>query len=147
MLLAAALVALRLADELAPDLARRLDDQAQLRLLLAEREVVAVHGRREAALRREAELVDVGELARLLDAALERVLALQLAALGRHEPEHDELAGRQEAQRLEAARALVVPLHEEAVDLQLVEQHLGDVVVAAARRTRRSGSCRGTCAS
>ena len=38
---------------------------------------------------------------------------------------------RQEAQRLEAARALVVPLEEEAVHLELVQKRLGDEVVAA----------------
>ena len=37
----------------------------------------------------------------------------------------------QEAERLEAARALVVPFDEEAVDLELVEERLGDEVVAA----------------
>ncbi len=103
---------------LAPDLARRLDDEAQLRGLLLHAQVVAVDGRREPALRREAELVDVGEPRGLLDPSLELVLALELAALGGHETEHDELARRQEAQRLEAARALVVVLQEEAVDLR-----------------------------
>ena len=38
---------------------------------------------------------------------------------------------RHEPERLEAAGALVVPLHEEAVDLELVEERLGDVLVAA----------------
>ena len=59
------------------------------------------------------------------------VLGLELAALGGDEPEHDLLALRDEPQRLEAARARVVPLHEEAVDLELAEQRLGDEVVAA----------------
>ena len=86
-------------------------------------------------------------LRRLLDPALQLVLRLELAALRRHEPEHDVLvAFRQEAQRLEAARALVVPLHEEAVDLELVEERLGNEVVARLRPPTTSGSSRGTCA-
>src|SRR4051812_22177518 len=44
---------------LAPDLLRRLHDQSQLGDLLLARERVAVDGRGEAALGREAELVDV----------------------------------------------------------------------------------------
>jgi len=47
-------------------------------------------------------------------------------------------AGRQEAQGLESARALVVPLHEEAVDVELVEQHLGHVLVVAGGVPRRA---------
>ena len=99
--------------------------------LLLDAERVALDGRGEAALRREAELVDVDVLRRLLDPALEEVLGLELARLGRHQAEHDDLALGHEAQRLEAARAGVVPLHEEAVDGELVEQRLGDEVVAA----------------
>ena len=48
-------------------------------------------------------------------------------------PEHDRLALRHEAQRREVARALVVVLQEEAVDRELVEQDLGDRLVAALR--------------
>ena len=63
-----------------------------------------------------------------------RSLLLELAALRRHEAEDHHLALRDEAQRLEAARAGVVPLHEEAVDVELAEQRLGDEVVAALGR-------------
>ena len=73
--------------------------------------------------------------------------ALELAALRRHEAEHDDLPLRHEAQRLEAAGALVVVLEEEAVDVELVEERLGDEVVAALGHPRASGSCRGTCGS
>jgi hypothetical protein len=75
---------------------------------------------------------------RLLDAALELVLGLELAALGRDEAEHDDLAVRDEAQRLEAAGARVVPLHEEAVDVELAEQRLRHEVVAALGDPRRA---------
>ncbi len=69
------------------------------------------------------------------------------AALGGDEAEHDGLALRHEAQRLEAAGALGVVLHEIAVDLDGVEQDLGDRLVAARAPRRSSGNCRGTDAS
>jgi len=64
-------------------------------------------------------------LRRLFDPSLQVVLRLELASLRRHEPDHDLLlALRQEAQRLEATGALVVPLHEETVHLELAQQRL-----------------------
>ena len=100
---------------------------------LLDRQRVAVDRRGEAALGREAELVEVDELRGLLDPAFEEVLGLELAALGGDQAEHDDLALGHEAQRLEAAGACVVPLHEEAVDVELVEQRLGDEVIGARR--------------
>src|SRR5262249_57442079 len=69
----------------APDLARRVDHEPQLGDLLGERHGVAADAAREAALRAERELLDGCEPARLLDAALELVLALDPAPLARHE--------------------------------------------------------------
>ena len=60
------------------------------------------------------------------------------AALRGDQAEHDQLARRDEPQRLEAAGALVVVLEEEAVDVELAEQRLGDEVVAALGRPRRA---------
>src|SRR5206468_10476421 len=118
-------------SDLGPDLRRNLDDQTQLGPLLLLRQGVALDRRRESALRGEAELVDRRVLRRNLDAALELVLRLELAALRRYEAEHDLLlALRQEAERLESAGALVVPLHEEAVDLEFVQHRFRDEVVA-----------------
>src|ERR1700722_487162 len=54
-----------------PDLIGELDDHRELRPLLRLGERVAVFGGGETALRRQAELVDIDELRRLLDAALE----------------------------------------------------------------------------
>src|SRR5262249_12929727 len=99
----------------APDLLRRLHHQPHLGGLLVAGELVARNRGGEAALRREAELVHVHELRRLLDAPLEHVLVLELRALRRHEPEHHHLALGHEAQRLERPGALVVVLEEEAV--------------------------------
>src|SRR6476469_1481998 len=121
---------------LAPDVVGDLDDEAQLGELLVDAQVIAFHSRGEATLGRQTELVDVDELRGFLDPALDRVGVLELAALRRDEAEHDLLALRDEPQRSEAARPLVVPLHEEAVDLELVEERLGDEVVAAFRRPR-----------
>src|SRR6188472_195335 len=50
-----------------PDLGGDLDDEGQLRHLLVVAERVAVHRRRETALRREAELVERRVRARFLD--------------------------------------------------------------------------------
>src|SRR5215217_6082853 len=128
----------RRSPRLAPDFLRHLDDEAQLRPLLLLAEHVALDGGREAALRRQAQLLERRVPRRLLDTPQQLFPRLELAALRRHEPEHDLLlALRQEAQRLEAARALVVPLHEEAVDVELVQERLGDVVPASLGRPRR----------
>src|SRR6187397_3226191 len=84
---------------LAPDFLRDLDDQPQLRPLVVFRQAVALDGRREAALRRQAELLERCVARRLLEPALQLVLRLQLAALRRHESEDDLLLSlRQEAQ-------------------------------------------------
>ena len=79
-----------------------------------------------------------GRTGRLVDPPLERVLVLEGAPLGRDQAEHDRLARRHEAQRREATGALVVVLEEEAVDLELGEQRLGDEVVGALGRPRRA---------
>src|SRR5437667_348826 len=82
-------------------LLRYRGEQTQLGPLLLPCQDVALDRRRESALRGEAELVDRRVLRRSLDAALELVLRLELAALRRHEAEHDLLlALRQEAERL-----------------------------------------------
>ena len=82
-------------------------------------------------MRAEAQLVERRELRRLLDPALDGVLALQRAGLRGDEAEHDGLALGQEAQRLEAAGAVAVPFHEVAIHRHRVEQHLRHRLVAA----------------
>src|SRR5579862_6216280 len=73
-----------------PHLARDLDDHPQLGPLLFLGEVIAFLGRSEAALRRQAELIERDIFRRLVDAALEFVLCFQRAGLGRHQPERSE---------------------------------------------------------
>src|SRR5579875_1985185 len=118
----------------APDLSGYLDDQRELGELLATGQVVALDRRGEAALRREAQLLERHVLRGLVDASFQVVLRFELRRFRRHEPEYDLLARRHEAQRREGARALVVELEEEAVDVELAEQRLRDEVVAAGRR-------------
>src|SRR5437763_13609662 len=118
----------------APDLARDVDAQLELCLLLLDGEVVAVVRAREAALRREAHVLERHVLRGLIDTALEMVLALELRQLGADEAEHDFLALRHEAQRLEAAGALGVVLEEETIDVQAGEHALGDEVGVGAAR-------------
>src|SRR5215467_7190072 len=90
-----------------PDLVGEFDDHAQLRPLLFLGQDVAFLSRGEATLRRQAALLEPGEFARFLDAALDVVLLLERAALGGDEAKHDDLVALgQEAQRLEAAGAL-----------------------------------------
>src|SRR5712691_13458351 len=99
-----------------PHLIRDLHDPRELRPLLVLAEDIAFLSRGEAALRREAELVERDEFRRLVDAALEGVFALEQSLLGGHEAEHHHLALGHEAQRLEAAGAVAVVFHEIGVD-------------------------------
>src|SRR5690606_30465105 len=115
----------------APHLFRDLDDERELALLVVGREDVALGDAREAALRGEAQLLERDVSRRLVDAPLDLVLVLERSALRRDEAEHDLLAFRHEPQRLEAAGPLVVVLEEETVDIELVEEHVGDRLVPA----------------
>ena len=68
---------------------------------------------------------------RLADAALEIVLRFKLAGFRGDDAEHHGLALGQQTQRLEPAGALAIVFHEIGVDADLVEQHVGDRLVAA----------------
>src|SRR5712671_727119 len=114
-----------------PYFARGLDDEAQLGDLLVPGQCVAVDGRGEAALRGKAELLERHVFGRLVDPALQIVLAFERRPLaGDEAQDHPLLPARHKAQRFEATRAGVVVFQEEAVDRELAEQCLGDVVVA-----------------
>src|SRR5262245_56291315 len=90
-LAASAGMTVRLLFRLAPDLAGQVNDHPQLRPLFLLGEHVALLGRSEAALRRQAELLERCEFRRLLDAALHVVLLFERAALRRDKAEHDDL--------------------------------------------------------
>src|SRR5690242_20843950 len=98
---------------LAPNVLCGLYNQRELGHLLVIVEHVAFHCGREAALRGEAELLERDVLGGLVDASLEEVLGLQLAALGGDQAEDHHLVLGHEAQRGEAAGARVVVLEEE----------------------------------
>ena len=76
-----------------------------------------MRGRAEPALRRERELLERREARGLAHARDERGAALERGQLGRDEAEHDGLRpAREEAQRLERARALGVDCARSARD-------------------------------
>src|SRR2546429_4490733 len=74
----------------APDLFSGLHHEAQLSDLLIPGQRIAVQGGGEAALGGQAQLVDVHELAGLLDPALDVVLGLQLSLLAGHQTRSEE---------------------------------------------------------
>src|SRR5580704_7878171 len=67
--------------------ARDLADHAQLRPLFSFSERIPFLGRGEAALRRQAEPVEIGEFGGFLDAALDRILGFECPGLGCHQAE------------------------------------------------------------
>src|SRR5918995_4933465 len=77
-----------------------LYDEAELGELLLVGEVVALDRGREAALRRQAQLLDRHEARGIFDAPLEMIFVLELAPLGRHQAQGNHLAFGHEAQRL-----------------------------------------------
>src|SRR5947209_7835235 len=115
---------------LVPDFAGDFDDARELRPLLVLAQEVAVVRAREAALRREAQVLEWYELRGFVDAALERVLRLERTGFRGDQAEHHLLAPWQLAQWAEAAGALAVVLHEEAVELR--SEHRGHHVVLIA---------------
>jgi hypothetical protein len=96
-----------------------------------DRQRVAVDGRREATLRAEAELLERHVFRRFVDPPRQIILAFECRPFARNGAEDHPLAPPwHEAQRLELAGAGIV-VFEKAVDRELAEQRLGDVVVAA----------------
>src|SRR5215471_11324622 len=102
-----------------PHLARGLDDEAQLGDLARNVHGIAADAAGEAALRAQRQLLERRVLRRLVDASLELVFGLELAALGSDQSEHCHFALRKKTQRLEAAGAGAVIFEEIAVDADL----------------------------
>jgi hypothetical protein len=99
-------------------------------LLLGER--IALLGRGEAALRRQAEPFQRNVLCRLLDAPFDVVLRLEPSTLRGNKPKHDNLLVAVEiAQRVETAGAIAVEFEKISVDVDLAEQFFGDDLIAA----------------
>ena len=114
----------------APDFVGDPADQLQLLPLVVLGEDIAFLGRGEAALGRDAELVERDILRSLGDAGLDRLGVLELGELGGEEAEHHDLI-LDFSERLEAAGALGVVLEEEAVHAAVREENLGDRRIGA----------------
>ena len=87
----------------------------------------------EAALRAQSQPVEIDIARGLVDPPLDVVLALDHRGLRAHQPQHHGLALGHVPQRREIAGARGVEFEKEGVDLGLVEQPLGDRLVAAFR--------------
>src|SRR5215469_9429444 len=91
-----------------PHLAGYRGHEIELAALIINRDEVAEGARGEAALRAERQLLQRHVAGRLVDAAQQVVLVLELGHLGADQAEDDRRAvrpARDEAERLEAARA------------------------------------------
>src|SRR5215475_10740288 len=117
---------------LPPHLVRQLNDHAKLRPLLVLGQNVSFFGRGEAALRRQAELIERDELRGFFDALLDIRARLEAARLRRYQAEHHDLVPlRQEPQRLKAAGAVGVVFEEVAVVVALAEKIFRHRLIAA----------------
>src|SRR4029450_12218714 len=128
---------------LAPNFLSQLDNHPQLRPLLFFLQDVALLGRGKAALRREAQLIERNKFGCFLDAAMNLVSRLESPGFLGDQTENNGPVLRQLSQWFEASGARGVVLHEEAIDLDLVEQdflhgfvaaraHVGSFIIAAA---------------
>src|SRR5947199_9616579 len=112
---------------LSPHVASDLDDALELLPLLVLGQRVAVVRAGEAALGRQAQALQRHVLRGLVDPSPQRVLRLERARLGGDETQHNLLVARQQAQRLEAARAPATPFHAIPIDVNR-EQLLHDPI-------------------
>ncbi|CDN44821.1 hypothetical protein BN871_FQ_00030 [Paenibacillus sp. P22] len=118
---------------LLPNLIRDLLDQRQLAPLLLLGQDIALFRGGEAALRAQADPVDVDVLPGFPDALENGFLILELAVFGREQPQHD-LSFSNMAQRLEAARAVRVELQVITVQRADGSQLLGYRLVPSGAR-------------
>src|SRR5216684_2746406 len=82
----------------APHALGHLDDARELPFLVGLRQRIAFDRAGEAALRAQRQLVERRKLRGLVDPPAQPVGAFQQGTLARHEPEHHDLALRQQAQ-------------------------------------------------
>ncbi len=83
------------------------------------------------------------EFRRLVDAAPDLVLRFQFRRLARNQAENDGLALGHKAQGREIAGARGVVFEAIDIDIEAVEQRVGDGVIAAFAPSRRLSGCRG----
>lgn len=112
-----------------------LDLQPDLGPLLVLTQLVPFHGRAEATLVTEAKLLQapLAILTGLFEPLDHGGLVVESALLARHDAQNHDLVLRQMAQGAEVAGARVVVFEEVDVDVQVLEEHLGDGLVAALR--------------
>lgn len=124
----------------APHFLGNLHLQPDLRPLLLHRQIVALHRTAETALVRQAQLVQaLGAVSRgLLQPADDLCLVVQLGCLAAHHAQHHDLVVRQVPQRAEVAGPRVIVLEEVDIDVELLEQRLGDGLVPALREPLRA---------
>lgn len=122
-----------------PDFLRDIDLETKLRPLLLLREVVPLGRRAESALMTQTQLVESSgaERGRLAQPTDDLGAVVERGPLAGHDAEDDDLVRREVAQRGEVAGARVVVLEEVDVDVELLEQDLGDGLVAALREPPR----------
>src|SRR6185369_9283708 len=109
----------------------RLHDALELAPLVFLAHEIADHVGSEAALRADGEPLERDVFGGLVHAPRQVVDSLQLGDFRADQPEHYHLVLGHETERREAAGARAVVLEEEALVRQLVEEPLGDCVVAA----------------
>src|SRR6202158_5816619 len=116
---------------LSPHLARALDAEADFRRLILARDLIARRGAGEAALRAYRELVEADIFRGLVDSMFEQLLGFELGELGGDQSQDDCLVFGHQAQRLESDGAGSVVFETVVIDVDLVEQRVGNQVVAA----------------
>src|SRR6266849_7504403 len=114
-----------------PNQAGEVDHEPELCLLRLKGDPVPGFDAGKAALRADAEAIEIDEAAGVGDAAAELVDVLHRGSLGRYQAEHNGLVFRHETQRREIASARTVVFEEEKPDVEPVEQPFGDRIVAA----------------
>lgn len=120
--------------------------QANLRPLLIFGHDIAFFSGGEAALGREAKLIERHIFRRFFNAGFDGVLVFKFRELAGDETKDNGLV-LDEAQRLERTRTVAVVLEEEPVHIAVREENICHGFVARPTRTRSSGSCRGRYAS
>src|SRR6267378_7194158 len=116
---------------LTPDLPGDLDHQLELAALVILAEAVPHLAAREAALRRQAQVLQRHVSGGGVDPLFQKILLFQHRCLGGNQSQDHLLSFRHETQRLKAAGAPGVVLEKKAVHPRLAEHRLGDRVVAA----------------
>src|ERR1700722_14671848 len=116
-----------------PNLASQIEGQAELFLLDVGRNRIPGIDAGEAALRADGKAIKRQIARRLFEPQFEIVFAFDRRGLRRNDAKHDAPIGRHPAQRTERSGAFCIIFEKIEVDVERVEQPVGDHVVAAFR--------------